>query len=50
MESPDFFVINKVGNRAAVDTYTFDPTLFQFCVTIAISINFTEDNDLNESV
>ena len=21
MESPDFFVINKVGNRAAVDTY-----------------------------
>ena len=50
MESPDFFVINKVGNRAAVDTYTFDSMLFQFCVTIAISINFTEDNDLNESV
>ena len=37
MESPDFFVIKKVGNRAAVDTYTFDPMLFQFCVT-----NFTE--------
>ena len=28
MESPDFFVIKKVGNRAAVDTYTFDPMSF----------------------
>ena len=25
-----FFVIKKMGNRAAVDTYTFDPMLFQF--------------------
>ena len=42
MESPDFFVIKKVGNRAAVETYTFDPMLFQFCVTIATLINFTQ--------
>ena len=45
MESPDIFVIKKVGNRAAVDTYTFDPMLFQFCVT-----NFTQNSNLNESV
>ena len=49
MESPEFFVINKVGNRAALDTYTFDPMLFQFCVTIAILINFTQNTDLNKS-
>ena len=41
MESPDFFVIKKVGNRAAVDAYAFDSVLFQFCVTIATLINFT---------
>ena len=39
MEGPDFFVIKKVGNRAVVDTYTFDPMLLQFCVTIATLIN-----------
>ena len=50
MENPDFFVIKKVGNRAAVDTYTFDPMLFQFCVTIATLINFRQNNDLNKSV
>ena len=50
MESPDFFVIKKVGNRAVVDTYTFDPMLLQFCVTIATLINFTEKGDLNKSV
>ena len=50
MESSDFFVIKKVGNRAAVDTYTFDPMLFQFCVTIATLINFTQNSDLNKSV
>ena len=50
MESSDIFVINKVGNRAPVDTYTFDPMLFQFCVTIAILINFTQNSDLNKSV
>ena len=50
MESPDFFVINKVGNRAAVDTYTCDPMLFQFCRTTAILINFTQNSNLNKSV
>ena len=49
MESPDFFVIKKVGNRAVVDTYTFDPMLLQFCVTIATLINFTQNSDLNKS-
>ena len=50
MGSPDFFVIKKVGNRASVDTYTFDPMLFQFCVTIATLINFMQNTDLNKSV
>ena len=50
MEEPDFFVIKKVGNRAVVDTYTFDSMLFQFCVTTAILINFTQNSDLNKSV
>ena len=40
MESPEIFVIKKMDNRAAVYTYTFDPTLFQFCVTTATLINF----------
>ena len=50
MESPDFFMIKKVDNRAAVDTYTFDPMLLQFCVTTATLINFTQNSDLNKSV
>ena len=50
MESPEFFVIKKMGNRTAVDTYTFDPVLFQFCVTIATLINFTQNSDLNKSI
>ena len=50
MESPDFFGIKKLVNTAAVDTYTFDPMLFQFCVTIATLINFTQNSDLNKSV
>ena len=50
MESPDFFVVKTVDNRAAVATYTFDPMLFQFCVTIATLINFTQNSDLNKSV
>ena len=50
MESPNIFVIKKVGNRAAVDTYIFDPMLFQFCVTIATLKNFTQNSDLNKSV
>ena len=41
MESPDFFVIRKVDNMIAVDTYTFDPMLFQFCVTTATLTKFT---------
>ena len=50
MESSDFFVIKKVGNRAAVDTYTFDPMLFQFCVSTATLINFMQNIDLNKRV
>ena len=50
MESSDFFVIKKAGNRAAVDTYTFDPMVFQFCVTIATLKNFTQNSNLNKSV
>ena len=50
MESSDFFVIKKVGKRAAVDTYTFDPMSFQFCVTIATLINFAQNSNLNKSV
>ena len=49
MDSPDFFLIQEVI-RAAVDTYTLDPMLFQFCVTIPTLINFTKNNDLNKSV
>ena len=49
MDSPDFFVTKKVSNRAAADTYIFDPVLFQFCVRIALII-FTENSDLNKSV
>ena len=48
MESPGFFVLKNVGNKAAVDTYTFDPMLSQFCVTIATLINFTQNSDLNK--
>ena len=50
MESPDFSVIKQVGNKAAVDTYTFDPMLFQFCVTFVTWINFTQNSDPNKSV
>ena len=50
MESPDFFVIRKVDNRIAVDTYTFDLMMFQFCVTTATLIKFTQNSDLNKSV
>ena len=42
MERPDFFVTKKVDNRAALDKYTFAPMLFQFCVTTATLINFTQ--------
>ena len=45
MESPELFLIKKVGNRAAVDTYTFDPMLLQFCVTIATLMNFMQNSD-----
>ena len=50
MGSADFFVNQTLDNRAAVDTYTFDPMLFQFCVTTATLINFTQNSDLNKSV
>ena len=50
MGSPDLFVIKKVDNRVAVDTYSFDPLLSQFCVATATLINFTQNSDLNKSV
>ena len=50
MGSADFFVNQTLDNRAAVDTYTFDPMLFQFCVTTATLINFNQNSDLNKSV
>ena len=50
MERPDFFVTKKVDNRAALDKYTFAPMLFQFCVTTATLINFTQNSNLNKSV
>ena len=50
MESPHFFMIKKVDNRAAMDKYTFDPMLFQFCVTTSTLINFTQNSDLNKSL
>ena len=46
MKSPELFLIKKVGNRVAVDTYTFDPMLLQFCVTIATLMNFMQNSDL----
>ena len=48
MESADFFVNQTLVNRAAVDTYTFHSMLFQFCVTTATLINFTQNSDLNK--
>ena len=50
MESPDIFVIKKMDNKAAVDTYTFDPMLFQFCVTTSTLIYFTQNRDLSKSL
>ena len=50
MESPDLFVTEKVGNTTAVDTYTFNPMLFQFFITIATLINFTQNSNLSKSV
>ena len=50
MESPEFFLIKKVDNGTAVDTYTFNPVLFQFCVTAATLINFTKNSNLNKRV
>ena len=48
MDSLEFLVIKKVENGAAVDTYTFDTMLFQFCVTSATLINFTQNSALNK--
>ena len=50
MERPDIFMTKKVDNKAAVDTYTFDPMLLQFCVTTSTLINFTQNSDLNKSL
>ena len=41
MESVDSCMNQTLDNRVAKDTYTLDPTLFQFCVAIARLINFT---------
>ena len=50
MDSADFFMNQTLDNRVAKDTYTFDPMLFQFCVTTATLIKFTLNSDLNKSV
>ena len=50
MERANFFVNQALYNRAAVDTYTFDPLLFQFCVTTATFIYFTQNSNLINSV
>ena len=50
MFSPDFFVIKKLNDKAAVDTYTFDPMLFRFFVTASTLINFNQNNNLNKSL
>ena len=41
MENAGFFMNQALDNRVAKDTYTFDPMLLQFCVTIATLIKFT---------
>ena len=45
-----FFVNQKVGNRAPLYTYSFDPMLFQICLSTATLIKFTQNSDLNKSV
>ena len=50
MESADFFVNQTVDNKVPLYTYSFDPMLFQICLTTAILIKFTENSNLNKSV
>ena len=50
MESADLFVNQTVDNRAALYTYSFDPMLFQICLTTATLIKFTQNSNLHESV
>ena len=49
-ESTDFFVNQTVDNRAPLYTYSFDPMLFQICLTTAILIKFTQNSGLNKSI
>ena len=48
MESADFFLNQTEDNRAVLYTYSFDPKLFQICLTTATLIKFTQNSDLNE--
>lgn len=41
-------MIEKLGNRTTVNTYTHDPMLFQFSVTTVTLIVFTQNSDLDE--
>ena len=50
MENADFFVNQTLDKRAAVDTYTFDAMLFEFCITSATLIKFSQNSDLDKSV
>ena len=46
MESTDFFVTQMLDDKANVNTSTFDPVLFEFWVTTATMIKFTQINDV----
>ena len=51
MDSADFFVNQMVDNRAPVYTYTFDPMLFQFCITTVTLIKLPKfGQNSNKSV
>ena len=43
-------LIITLDNGAIVNTLTFGPMLFQFCVTTAILIKFTQNSNLYKSV
>ena len=50
MEKTSFFVNQTVDNWAPLYTHSFDPMLFQVCLTTATLIKFTQKSDLNKSV
>ena len=45
-----FFFNQTVDNRATLYTYSFDPMLFQICLTTATLTKFTQNSNLNKSV